>query len=174
MRDDGRSVTDMRPVKMTPGYIKHAEGSVLIEVGDTRLVCTASVEHRVPPWLRDQKCGWVTAEYGMLPRSTSDRSTREATRGKMGGRTLEIQRLIGRSLRAVVDRVPPTTSKARRRAPGLQAYTTPPQTAAPPNRCHRSAGARCAVLTCFCPPHATGASCPGARHDAPQHCALSE
>jgi ribonuclease PH len=77
---------------------------VLIEVGDTRLVCTASVEHRVPPWLRDQKVGWVTAEYGMLPRSTSDRSTREATRGKMGGRTLEIQRLVGRSLRAVVDR----------------------------------------------------------------------
>ncbi|TDI13213.1 MAG: ribonuclease PH, partial [Acidobacteria bacterium] len=104
MRQDGRSPEDLRPVKMTPGYIKHAEGSVLIEVGDTRVICTASVEHRVPPWLREQKCGWITAEYGMLPRATSSRTTREATRGKMGGRTLEIQRLIGRSLRAVVDR----------------------------------------------------------------------
>ena len=104
MRQDGRSPEDLRPVKMTPGYIKHAEGSVLIEVGDTRVICTASVEHRVPPWLREQKCGWVTAEYGMLPRATTSRTTREATRGKMGGRTLEIQRLIGRSLRAVVDR----------------------------------------------------------------------
>ena len=104
MRKDGRNPEDLREVRITPDFIKHAEGSVLIEVGETRVICTASVEHRVPPWLREQRLGWVTAEYGMLPRATSDRNTREASRGKLGGRTQEIQRLIGRSLRAVVDR----------------------------------------------------------------------
>ncbi|MGD8377275.1 MAG: ribonuclease PH [Acidobacteriota bacterium] len=105
MRKDGRQADDLRPVRMTPGFNKHAEGSVLIEVGDTRVICTASVEHRVPPWLREQKRGWVTAEYGMLPRATTDRVMRESSRGKPSGRTQEIQRLIGRSLRAVVDTV---------------------------------------------------------------------
>jgi ribonuclease PH len=103
VRNDGRQPDELRPVRITPGYIKHAEGSVLIEVGDTRVVCTASVEHKVPNWLREQKRGWVTAEYGMLPRATSERSMREAARGKPSGRSQEIQRLIGRSLRAVVD-----------------------------------------------------------------------
>ena len=95
MRKDGRKPDELRPVKMTPGFNKHAEGSVLMEVGDTRLICTASVEHRVPPWLREQKRGWVTAEYGMLPRATGDRMMRESSRGKPSGRTQEIQRLIG-------------------------------------------------------------------------------
>jgi ribonuclease PH len=91
----------IRPTRITPNFIKHAEGSVLIEVGDTRVVCTASVEDRVPPFRRNSGKGWVTAEYGMLPRATSTRSQREASAGKVGGRTQEIQRLIGRSLRAV-------------------------------------------------------------------------
>jgi len=92
---------DLRPTRLTPGFILHAEGSVLIEVGRTRVVCTASVEDRVPPFLRNTGKGWVTAEYGMLPRATSTRTQREATAGKVGGRTQEIQRLIGRSLRSV-------------------------------------------------------------------------
>jgi ribonuclease PH len=95
----------MRPVRITRDYIKHAEGSVLIEVGDTKVICTASVDERVPSFLRGQGKGWVTAEYGMLPRSTGDRKPREAARGKIGGRTYEIQRLIARSLRSVVDLV---------------------------------------------------------------------
>jgi ribonuclease PH len=90
-------------VRIRPGFVRHAEGSVLIEMGGTRVVCTASVEERVPPFLKDTGKGWVTAEYGMLPRSTHTRMEREASRGKLGGRTHEIQRLIGRSLRAVVD-----------------------------------------------------------------------
>ena len=90
-------------MRFTPGYLKNAEGSVLIEVGETRVVCSVSVDHRVPNWLRDAKKGWVTAEYGMLPRATTTRMTREATRGRPSGRTQEIQRLIGRSLRAVID-----------------------------------------------------------------------
>ena len=102
-RSDGRMSADLRPTRLTPGFILHAEGSVLIEVGRTRVVCTASVEERVPPFLRNTGKGWVTAEYGMLPRATSTRTQREATAGKVGGRTQEIQRLIGRSLRAVVD-----------------------------------------------------------------------
>jgi ribonuclease PH len=93
----------MRVVRFTPDFTRHAEGSVLAEFGDTRVLCTASVEHRVPPWMRGQGSGWVTGEYGMLPRATNTRSSREATRGKQGGRTLEIQRLIGRSLRAIID-----------------------------------------------------------------------
>ncbi len=93
----------MRPVRLTCGYIRHAEGSALVEFGDTRVLCTASVEERVPWFRRASGGGWVTAEYGMLPRSTGERSPREAARGRQGGRTLEIQRLIGRSLRAVVD-----------------------------------------------------------------------
>jgi ribonuclease PH len=100
-RTDQRAPGDLRPVTITPHYIIHPEGSVLIEAGRTRVVCTASVEDRVPPFLRNSGRGWVTAEYGMLPRATTTRSTREAATGKVGGRTQEIQRLIGRSLRAV-------------------------------------------------------------------------
>jgi ribonuclease PH len=92
---------DLRPTRLTPGFLLHAEGSVLIEVGKTRVVCSASVEDRVPPFLRNTGKGWVTAEYGMLPRATSTRTQREASAGKVGGRTQEIQRLIGRSLRSV-------------------------------------------------------------------------
>ncbi len=103
MRNDGRQPNKLRPVTITRRYIKRAEGSVLIEVGDTRVICTASVENKVPPFLRNSRQGWITAEYGMLPRSTDSRMQREATRGKVSGRTQEIQRLIGRSLRSVVD-----------------------------------------------------------------------
>ncbi len=103
MRPSGREPDEMRPVVFTPDFTKHAEGSVLAEFGDTRVLCTASVEGRVPPWMRGAGRGWVTGEYGMLPRSTHSRSAREAARGKQGGRTMEIQRLIGRSLRAVTD-----------------------------------------------------------------------
>ena len=102
-RPSGRRPDELRPVRMTRGYTRHAEGSVLVEFGDTRVLCTASVEARVPAFLRDKGVGWVTAEYGMLPRSTHTRSDREAARGKQSGRTQEIQRLIGRALRAVID-----------------------------------------------------------------------
>jgi ribonuclease PH len=101
-RLDGRSADAVRPLTITPGATMHAEGSVQIDVGRTRLICTASVEERVPPFLRNTGRGWVTAEYGMLPRATTTRMTREASAGKVGGRTQEIQRLIGRSLRTVV------------------------------------------------------------------------
>ncbi len=103
-RPSGRAPDVLRAVSITRHYTKHAEGSVLIACGDTRVLCTASVEDRVPPWLRGKGEGWVTAEYGMLPRATGERTQREAARGKQGGRTLEIQRLIGRSLRACIDR----------------------------------------------------------------------
>ena len=102
-RSEGRSPSQMRPVRLTPGYVQVAEGSVLIETGHTRVLCNATVEQGVPAWLRNSGRGWVTAEYGMLPRSTLTRTPRESERGKVGGRTHEIQRLIGRSLRAVVD-----------------------------------------------------------------------
>jgi ribonuclease PH len=102
-RKDGRAPDELRPVTFRPNFIKHAEGSVLIEVGDTRVVCTASVQEKVPPFLYRSGRGWVTAEYGMLPRATTDRTEREAAKGKQGGRTMEIQRLIGRSLRAAVN-----------------------------------------------------------------------
>ena len=102
MRIDRRQPDQLRPVTMTPHSMMHAEGSVLVEAGRTRVVCTASVEDRIPQFLRGTGKGWVTAEYGMLPRATSTRTTREATAGKVGGRTQEIQRLIGRSLRSVV------------------------------------------------------------------------
>jgi ribonuclease PH len=101
MRLDGRRPDDLRQTTLTPGFLTHAEGSVLIEVGRTRVVCSASVEDRVPPFLRNSGKGWVTAEYGMLPRATTTRTMREASAGKVGGRTQEIQRLIGRSLRSV-------------------------------------------------------------------------
>ncbi|MGD2128835.1 MAG: ribonuclease PH [Lysobacterales bacterium] len=104
MRPSGRAPEEMRRIEIRRNYTRHAEGSVLIGCGDTHVLCTASVEDRVPPFLRGKGEGWVTAEYGMLPRSTGSRMSREAARGKQGGRTLEIQRLIGRSLRAVVDR----------------------------------------------------------------------
>ena len=100
-RHDGRAPGALRPVRLTRGYLRHAEGAVLVEVGATRVICTASVEERVPPFLRGAGQGWVTAEYGMLPRATNTRTTREA--GRTGGRTHEIQRLVGRSLRAVVE-----------------------------------------------------------------------
>jgi ribonuclease PH len=103
MRCDGRSNDALREVKITRNFNRHAEGSVLIEFGDTRVICTASVEESVPPFLRGKGSGWVTAEYSMLPRATHTRSQRESSRGKVGGRTHEIQRLIGRSLRAVMD-----------------------------------------------------------------------
>ena len=102
-RPSGRARNEMRPVKFTTNFTRHAEGSVLAEFGDTRVICTATVENRVPPWLRGANQGWVTGEYGMLPRSTHSRIAREAARGRQGGRTMEIQRLIGRSLRAAVD-----------------------------------------------------------------------
>ena len=100
-RSDGRAAAEARPARLTPGFLMHAEGSVLIEVGRTRVICAASIEDRVPPFLRNSGKGWVTAEYGMLPRATTTRTQREATAGKVGGRTQEIQRLIGRSLRSV-------------------------------------------------------------------------
>ena len=103
MRSGGRKAEELRAVRLTRGYTLHAEGSVLVEFGDTRVLCTASVEQRVPPFLRDKGRGWVTAEYGMLPRATHTRGEREAARGRQSGRTQEIQRLIGRALRAVVD-----------------------------------------------------------------------
>lgn len=103
MRPSGRADDEMRKVTLERGVAKHAEGSCFVRFGDTHVLCTASVEERVPPWLRGGGKGWVTAEYGMLPRSTGDRMRREASAGKQSGRTVEIQRLIGRSLRAVVD-----------------------------------------------------------------------
>src|SRR4029077_1326324 len=101
MRSDKRPANQLRETTITPDYLMHAEGSVLISAGNTRVICTASVEDRVPPFLRNTGKGWVTAEYGMLPRATSTRMQREASAGKVGGRTQEIQRLIGRSLRSV-------------------------------------------------------------------------
>lgn len=103
MRPSGRDPATMREVRFVPDFTKHAEGSVLASFGDTQVLCTASIEERVPGWMRGKGSGWVTGEYGMLPRATHTRSGREASRGKQGGRTVEIQRLIGRSLRAVTD-----------------------------------------------------------------------
>lgn len=103
MRPSGRTPDELRPIKLTRRYTKHAEGSVMVEFGDTQVLCTASVEDKVPPFLKGKGKGWVTAEYGMLPRSTGKRMTREACSGKQAGRTQEIQRLIGRSLRSVVN-----------------------------------------------------------------------
>ena len=103
MRPSGRAADELREVRIARGYTRHAEGSALVEFGDTRVLCAATIEDRVPPWMKGRGRGWVTAEYGMLPRATGQRSPREAARGRQGGRTLEIQRLIGRSLRAVVD-----------------------------------------------------------------------
>ena len=105
MRPSGRAIDAMRPIEIETGVTKHAEGSCLIRCGDTHVICTATLEARVPPWLRNSGLGWVTAEYGMLPRSTGSRMRRESSAGKQSGRTQEIQRLIGRSLRAGVDRV---------------------------------------------------------------------
>ncbi|MDO8446339.1 MAG: ribonuclease PH [Deltaproteobacteria bacterium] len=103
MRKDGRRLDEMRPVRITRPYLKHPEGSVLIEVGDTKVICTATIEEKVPQWMKGSGQGWVTAEYSMLPRSSATRIVREAATGKIGGRTHEIQRLIGRSLRSVTD-----------------------------------------------------------------------
>lgn len=105
MRPSGRKLSEMRPVSIETGFTKHAEGSALIKMGDTHVLCTATIEDRVPPFIKGSGLGWVTAEYGMLPRATNTRMRREAASGKQGGRTVEIQRLIGRSLRAGVDRV---------------------------------------------------------------------
>lgn len=103
MRPSGRAPDEMRAIEIIPGFTRHAEGSCLIKFGETHVLCTASLEERIPPWLRGKGQGWVTGEYGMLPRATHTRGNREAARGKQSGRTQEIQRLIGRSLRAVVD-----------------------------------------------------------------------
>lgn len=103
MRPSGRAPDQLRPVSLEPGFSRHAEGSCLVKFGDTHVLCTASVDEKVPPWMRNSGKGWVTAEYGMLPRSTHTRTDREAAKGKQSGRTHEIQRLIGRSLRAVTD-----------------------------------------------------------------------
>ncbi|MFP5344881.1 MAG: ribonuclease PH [Gammaproteobacteria bacterium] len=103
MRPSARAPAQLRPIRFTRHYTKHAEGSVLVEIGDTKVICTASVDEKVPPFLKGQGQGWVTAEYGMLPRATGKRTAREAAQGRQGGRTHEIQRLIGRSLRAAVD-----------------------------------------------------------------------
>ncbi|MBK7541681.1 MAG: ribonuclease PH [Candidatus Competibacteraceae bacterium] len=103
MRPSSRAAAELRPIRITRQFTKHAEGAVLVEFGDTRVICTASVEERVPPFLKGKGRGWVTAEYGMLPRSTHSRTQREASRGRQDGRTMEIQRLIGRALRAVLD-----------------------------------------------------------------------
>jgi ribonuclease PH len=103
MRNDGRKTDELRPLRITPCYLKFPEGSVLIEAGDTKVICTASVEEKLPPHLRGGKKGWITAEYAMLPRATEQRTLREVTRGKISGRSSEIQRLIGRALRSVVD-----------------------------------------------------------------------
>ncbi len=103
MRPSGRTPDQLRPVSLEPGFSRHAEGSCLVKFGDTHVLCTASIDEKVPPWMRNSGKGWVTAEYGMLPRSTHTRTDREAARGKQSGRTQEIQRLIGRSLRAVVN-----------------------------------------------------------------------
>lgn len=102
MRVDGRANDQLRPVTITRNYIKHAEGSCLIEIGDTKVICTATIEDRVPPFMRNGGKGWITAEYSMLPRATATRNPRESSKGKVGGRTMEIQRLIGRALRSVV------------------------------------------------------------------------
>lgn len=103
VRNDGRKFDDIRNVKITNNYLMHAEGSVLIEMGDTKVICTASIEDKIPPFLKGTGTGWVTAEYGMLPRSTEVRKIRDSSRGKVDGRTQEIQRLIGRALRSVID-----------------------------------------------------------------------
>jgi len=103
MRTDNRDVAQLRPVQIETDYLIHPEGSVLITVGNTKVICTASIEDKVPPFMRGQGKGWITAEYSMLPRATGQRNVRESTKGKITGRTMEIQRLIGRSLRAVVD-----------------------------------------------------------------------
>src|SRR3546814_1056289 len=103
MRPSGRTADQMRPVRLEPGFAKYAEGSCLVKFGETHVLCAATVEERVPPFLRNTGRGWVTAEYGMLPRSTHSRTEREASRGKQSGRTQEIQRLVGRSLRAVTN-----------------------------------------------------------------------
>lgn len=103
MREDGRNFNEIRNVEITRNFIDHAEGSAMIQIGDTRVICTATVKDDVPPFLKGKKQGWITAEYGMLPRSTEVRSDRESIRGRIGGRTYEIQRLIGRSLRSIID-----------------------------------------------------------------------
>lgn len=103
IRSDGRRPDELRPVEIEPGYLKYAEGSALISVGNTRVLCAASVEDRVPQWMKGRGTGWITAEYSMLPRATQERTQREASKGRLGGRTHEIQRIIGRALRAVTD-----------------------------------------------------------------------
>ena len=138
MRKDGRQLNQLRPSKITPGYLVTAEGSVLIEAGHTRVLCAATVEDSVPPFLRGTGKGWVTAEYSMLPRATATRTPREVNKGRPSGRTHEIQRLIGRSLRAVVDR--PRWANAQ--SPSIATCCRPmAEPAPPPYRRIRSSGA---------------------------------
>ncbi len=128
MRPAGRAPQQVRPLTLTRHYTKHAEGSVLVEFGDTKVLCTATVEEGVPRFLKGQGQGWITAEYGMLPRSTHSRNAREAAKGKQGGRTLEIQRLIARSLRAAVD----LKSSVNSPSPSTATYCRPTAVPAPP------------------------------------------
>ena len=103
IRSDGRAANELRPIRIEPGFLKFAEGSALISLGSTRVLCAASIDDRVPPWMKGRGTGWITAEYSMLPRATQERTQREASKGRIGGRTHEIQRIIGRALRAVTD-----------------------------------------------------------------------
>ncbi len=163
-RSFGRGALDLRPVGITRGVLRHAEGSALIEYGDTRVLCAASVEERVPAFLKGKGQGWLTAEYGMLPRSTSTRTEREAARGRQGGRTLEIQRLIGRSLRAVVDLAQLGERTLQIDCDVLQADGGT-RTASPTMRCGGSAVAagsrrcRCATSSPRCRSACTAATC---------------
>ena len=146
MRPSGRAPDQMRELRFEPGFTRHAEGSCLVSFGDTRVLVTASVEDKVPPFLRGKGQGWVTAEYGMLPRATHTRGNREAAKGKQSGRTQEIQRLIGRSLRAVVD----LKRSASARSSSIATSSRP--TAAPAPRRSRAPGSRCGSRSTNCSP----------------------
>ena len=146
MRPSGRAPDQMRELRFEPGFTRHAEGSCLVSFGDTRVLVTASVEDKLPPFLRGKGQGWVTAEYGMLPRATHTRGNREAAKGKQSGRTQEIQRLIGRSLRAVVD----LKGSASARSSSIATSSRPTEARAP--RRSRAPGSRCASRSTNCSP----------------------
>jgi len=157
MRPSGRAPDQMREITMEPGFTIHAEGSCLVSFGDTRVLCTASIEEKVPPFLRGKGSGWVTAEYGMLPRATHTRGSREAAKGKQSGRTQEIQRLIGRSLRAVVDL---QKLGERQIVVDCDVIQADGGTAPPP---FREAGSRCASPSTSCWPPARSPKIPSCR-----------